>query len=208
MPMLENIAHNYAKGVFDATAQYFLPEGKIESLVTALAIKKEAPKLSDDIIRWILKDAKRLFVIGLKSLHSNPDLLKPALERFKEIKFDDSSIPITSEPPEDNEDDETDTSDKQIWESFGCKGVWGRQHLIAFHQEQWKYFAPVFEDGIFHYELSAHHILPVTWKHKLAHEGGFATVHKVEMHEAHQRIGPKGGKGPYKTVSRETIWPP
>ena len=200
--LLNDIAEKYAKGEFDnSMTQYFLPEGQTRELVTEPSIRKAVPELPDNIIKWILKNSHKLFATTLKSLQSNTTLLLPALKRFKDVGFEDSCMPIHIGPLANDEDNESPTSDTDAWERAFDPKVWGRQHRISFYQDQWIFFAPVFQTSQYLYDLSAEHILPVIWKHELSHEGGFAAVHKVEMHKAHQRLSPKSGGEPYKMVS-------
>jgi hypothetical protein len=201
MLLLDQIAEKYATGVFDyptATKQYFLPEDQIRNLITEPSIREAVPELPDDIIKWILKDSHKLFATTLKSLQGNLSL---ALKRFMDVGFDDSCIPITKGLLENDEDDEIPTSDTDVLERAFDRSVWGRNDLLLFTQNQWIFFAPVFKTSQYDYDLSAEHILPVIWKHEISHQGGFAAVDKVEMHQAHQKIHRKSGGESYKMVS-------
>ncbi|TAQ89933.1 hypothetical protein B7494_g1781 [Chlorociboria aeruginascens] len=204
--LINDIAEKYILGTFDnSQTQFFLPEGQIRELITEPSLREAVPELPDDIIKWILKNSHKLFATTLKSLQSDTTLLLPALKRFKDARFEDSCMPIPIGPRANDEDNESPTSDTDAWERAFDPEVWGRQHRISFFQDQWIFFAPVFQTSQYLYDLCAEHILPVIWKHQLSHEGGFAAVHKVEMHKAHRRLSPKSGGEPYKMLAIKAI---
>ncbi|KAI3329590.1 hypothetical protein F4824DRAFT_383811 [Ustulina deusta] len=163
----------------------FLPNDAIDSLVTEDTISTELETATfgkkkhstrDKLIRWILKDARKLFLIHIHA-GLNPDDTFKSLRKFKRLKFTDKDLPIQ----------DVEYKDCPFKECF--LGCWTPSLLEHFSDYQWKFLSPSFKSNTeFEYHIHDLHrrvILPFVEKDNQK-AGAFSSVYRVTIHAAHR----------------------
>ncbi|KAI1313731.1 HET-domain-containing protein [Xylaria venustula] len=161
----------------------FLPNNAIDHLVTEKTIIGELDKgifrdrkqqSKDKLIEWILKDAKRLFLIHIRS-RLGPDDTFRSLRQFMKQGFTDGKLPIDFE-----------SADRPFNACF-TKNYWTPSSRELFSDSQWTFLSPMFKNVISDYHLQSRHILPFIEKDsQCSKAGAFSAVYKVTIHEAHR----------------------
>lgn len=159
--LLARILNSFATSDYDDDKKNFLPEGcfdvlvTYESVVEELGLEKvylEDNHGANDLVEFILRKAKRLFITAL-FIHfpDPPPLLSQVMSIFKEVDFDDTFLPIT---PSDRL--------KAPFFKDGTDNVrapWTYSKINSFCKHQWSFLAPVFH-RMDHMNLRPEHILP------------------------------------------------
>ncbi|KAH9909794.1 hypothetical protein F4778DRAFT_14888 [Xylariomycetidae sp. FL2044] len=161
----------------------FLPEDRIDKLVTECAIRDELalhttlPNMSTDedksmteLIQWTVKHAKKVFTILVHCRVQGEELLQSVLGLHR--RFTDHQLPI-------------------IWTNHDIlppefEEIPGKIELVAmFCDLQWKFLAPVFTPKRYEYNLSGKCIFPFIESDPKPKEGAFGCVYKVKIHSSH-----------------------
>lgn len=191
VPSLDyDVVKSYVTCKFPEEApRIFMPESRLEELITKETIIQEfsAPSvasrirllkrsnpLDNDLLDFILKSAKRVFMISIICNVRSGDL-KQAMSEFKAKSFGDKDLPIRLD---DSQDEHPHLN----------SSLWPLPKRMEFEQNQWRLLAPVFppeyeEDLV----LENEHILPFTYVGANKKEGTFGTVYEVSIHHSHQK---------------------
>lgn len=191
----DDIASLFCTSNFDGSDRDYLPEGCLDSLITAKSIKCELDKFTQDLHRlktedsrrktremytddfrqelgrWIQNNAPRTFAT-MVHCGLGPLYLLMSMQKCRETKFDDHKLPI---PTPDSLPESWNTS------------IWPRHKLRDFYDKQWKFLAPVFLKDKYHYDCKKNCIFPFTRENVPPRYGAFSTVYKVTVHEKHQK---------------------
>ncbi|KAI0432193.1 hypothetical protein F5Y09DRAFT_160880 [Xylaria sp. FL1042] len=161
----------------------FLPNNAIDILVTeeniiaeldGVKFKKRKHTSRDKLIQWILKDARKLFLIHI-DVGLGPDDAFRSLKQFMKQGFVDKNLPIL----------DVKSKDFRFNECF--LGCWKQCYLERFSDFQWRYLSPIFRGAESEYHLDRRHVLPFIEKDRQGTKAGaFSIVHKVTIHEAHR----------------------
>lgn len=172
--------------------QKFFPKDIFDSLMTSDNVKsvlvEVVPQQSiDELARFILKSAKRVFAILVCIGKAS------AVKEFKNGGFTDDSLPVGIEDMEGDPDVWTvrsyqTGSDFQVggqpWTMFHPK-TWAYKDISDFCERQWLYMAPIFRlDDPF--ERKFHMRLPLPFiANRQEVPSNFSTVIEMEIHPAH-----------------------
>ncbi len=185
----DKIYKNFVNSQFnDEDPKSYLPEGCIDKLVTRASIGEALSqglvsmplREREELVQFIERKAKKVFAITMIVIMDGKKLCL-AMKDFMRYDFGDDSkhLPLSQEARKDN------------WPrplAFRNKELWNRLRLFKFHDEQWKFFVPIFSKAKFHYDLEWRHILPFqSVKGSQPKTGSFGKVFEVEIHEAHQK---------------------
>lgn len=185
--LLDQILEHLVESEFpvDSTKQRFLPQGKLDDLITKDSIaqefeladsSKKRSRADNELIDLICKSAKKVFATALFSGLRGKDLRK-AMSRFKRHGFSDQSLPVKPE------------FDKL---SYVNDKPWNMLNRFNFRDNQWRFLAPVFPnptpDADLKMVLEPEHILPFTYVDEQRREGTFGNVYQVTIHPKHQEI--------------------
>jgi len=173
-----------SKSEFDG--KEFLPEGCLDDLITyesvlrELGLKEQDMRKGSDeegLVDFILKPpgAKKVFATLMFCGFTEIDL-RMAISQFKSINFQDTSLPIT----------EKTKRDIPFFEPT-IVNPWRSMKIRHFCDYQWTFLAPVFSNNSLDLDLQPRHILPFIRATKNIDEGAFGDVHRVTIHESHQR---------------------
>lgn len=161
--------------------QDFMPNDKLDDLVTDQSVTQtlfadEAHTVVNEqmhaLITYVLKSAKRLFVISLLCGLSG-DRLKMSMKSFHSNSFSDGDLPLTS------------LESLEQYAAFNTR-AWPKLGKKLFMSMQWKLLSPVFPQGFSRLDLRQEHILPFTRVAPERREGNFGAVYQVTIHPAHQ----------------------
>ncbi|KAI1277694.1 hypothetical protein F5Y07DRAFT_398247 [Xylaria sp. FL0933] len=164
----------------------FLPNNIIDSLVTEENIiaefettrfwkTKATRDKSDKLIRWILKDARKLFLIHIYVNGLRPEDRFRSLKHFMKQGFVDEYLPLL----------DVESEDFPYKECF--LNCWTPFYLDRFFNVQWRFVSPIFRGNESEYHLHRNHILPFIDKDNNGTKAGaFSIVYKVTIHEAHR----------------------
>ncbi|KAI0468300.1 HET-domain-containing protein [Xylaria cf. heliscus] len=179
----DNITQNFCRSIFSECGNSFLPNNVVDSLVTRDTImaelssnefKEMKERDKEKFIKWIQKDAPKLFLIHIH-IGLGPDTTFTSLRRFKRHKFKDTYLPIQDPTAEDFPFKKCFEKDWRPWS------------LESFSDSQWIFLSPKFESTRIDYTLHVRDIFPFIDKEITeVQSGGFSSVYKVTIHEAHR----------------------
>ncbi|KAI0976452.1 hypothetical protein F4678DRAFT_225952 [Xylaria arbuscula] len=164
----------------------FLPNDAIDELVTGDNIIREldTPRFRgksqsrrDKLVKWILKDARKLFLIHVYAglSYDHPDDTFRSLKQFMVQGVTDENLPIH----------DVGSQDCLLQQRF--HSCWTSYYLERFSNSQWMFLSPTFIIAEPEYHLHRRHILPFVDKDTQGSKAGaFSTVYKVTIHEAHR----------------------
>lgn len=173
--------------------KYFIPADDLEHLLTAdaISIELQAQGLSEDRARSysedILKSARKLFAI-LVYVRQGEKVLE-----FLEEDIEDSDLPFIRSDMDPKAKDYKLCSSRRPGQPIKCMENWSRHLVEDFGRDQWWMLVPIFEyhEGIEHYDLQDNCVLPWVEDEESGDreiQGGFGSVSKVAIHQAHQRF--------------------
>ncbi|KAF2120730.1 hypothetical protein BDV96DRAFT_484564 [Lophiotrema nucula] len=175
----ESILAAFETSNFDTQEQDYLPEERIQKLVTRRAIigelKAQGPnEVIDPLVAWTLDGARKIFAIMVECGLREQQIFA-SLQGFRQSGFKDASLPI--EDPRRRKGPAPEHFDSRTW---------NMAKLYNFYRNQWKYLAPVFTDSAFLYHLAPECILPFTIVGE-PKVGAFSSIRKVLVHPDHLR---------------------
>lgn len=175
--LVNHLLKGLVKSSFD-NGKEFWPRGCIEKIVTLEAITEELDPTLDALVDFIIDEGRTIFAIALCS-NLDGDRLYLAMNQFKELNFNDSSLPIVGDDV------------KRIFFPTGkaYKYPWNGLSVKNFCSYQWKSLAPVFDTKNRTLELHAEAVLPFTRTSRYGSSGTFGEVNKVTIHPDHKRRG-------------------
>ncbi|KAF4493514.1 serine threonine kinase [Fusarium agapanthi] len=177
------IRHSLRNSVINETS--FLPESDIKSLVTPDKTTLLLPNAKPELIDFICKDAKKLFLIA--SLHHGN--LQDIMGTFKYHGMTDKRLPIRDLTSEDRYCDvhteglQRVCSHEKALEAFHG---WDAHDVWNFYNDQWKFCAPILNMECSSQEFHPKHTLPFTEKGTTQKDGHFSTVVEAVIHPSHQ----------------------
>ena len=162
------------------TAEHFIPESELNSVITPTAIFEEIQTASihlsnkDDIIRFVLRSARKVFAIlaYIGRLDALPDFLENGLT--------DSSLPmmrIAANPPEPITSTHSHDGFPR-WNEIGAR----------FEDCQWLFLSPIFDKPGVHLDVPSHCPLPLTYQEHFERDPAGSALQRVKFHPSHQRI--------------------
>lgn len=158
----------------------FWPHGCTEGIFTRDSISK-ALKVNanepNELVDFILDKSRTTFAILLHCAFDRAHL-RQAMDHLKDIKMDDSKLPITYDDLMHHIFDPSPTNieDKSPWTIFGVKN---------FCINQWAFIAPVFETCNKVLNLHRNAIFPFIKSSSHGSSGAFGQVYEVTIHDAH-----------------------
>ncbi|KAF4436564.1 serine/threonine protein kinase [Fusarium austroafricanum] len=164
----------------------FLPENKIEKLVTRDKIKLLLPYAKPDLVSFVCDHARKLFLTA--SLRRCD--LQVVLNAFRAYDMTDNSLPIRDLSSEDEyctvhtQGSQKICSHERALEAFHD---WTTHDVWNFYKDQWTFCAPVLDFSCPTQELDAKCILPFTHKEDAQRDGHFSMVFQADIHPSHQR---------------------
>ncbi|KAI3324604.1 HET-domain-containing protein [Xylariaceae sp. AK1471] len=185
----------------------FLPQSALSSLIGNADLGVLLPRASEDLIKFVRRDAPRVFLTIALSLDVSGDELVEVVKSFQERRFTDKALPVENiELHMRCLDRESDVRCKCPECTLLCEkgGVscahdkvlnvfhnedWGSSTFGNFYNNQWIFSAPVFKKSNFRQfntELPEKTILPFTWKSTKPHSGHFSNVFEAKLHADHQ----------------------
>ncbi|KAF4539104.1 Serine threonine protein kinase [Lasiodiplodia theobromae] len=166
----------------------FVPANKFNELVTEESIEAEIPDSPRELIEFIYKDAKMVFmtVLDIKE-HDNQSELGSMMQSFRASGFTDKHLPIRNPRDLLAEHDNghhfpvlpPDTFDHEKWTTDA---------KVRFYRSQWTFLAPIFTEGKLKHDFPQETMLPFTEISPSVREGFFSTVSQVKIHPAHQKV--------------------
>ncbi|RKL32586.1 hypothetical protein BFJ72_g10529 [Fusarium proliferatum] len=177
------IRHSLQNSVINETT--FLPESEIKSLVAPDKIKLLLPNAKPELVDFICKDAKKLFLTA--SLHHGN--LQDIMGTFKGHGMTDKYLPIRDLTSEDRYCDvhteglQRVCSHEKALEAFHR---WDAHDVWNFYNDQWKFCAPMLNMECISQEFHPKHILPFIEKGTTQKDGHFSTVFEAVIHPSHQ----------------------
>ncbi|KAG7409314.1 Calcium/calmodulin-dependent protein kinase type 1 [Fusarium oxysporum f. sp. rapae] len=163
----------------------FLPESDIKNLVTADKIKLLLPNAKSELVDFICKDAKKLFLTA--SLHHGN--LQDIMGTFESHGMTDKNLPIRNLTSEDKYCDvhteglQRVCSHEKALEAFHR---WDAHDVWTFYNDQWTFCAPILNMECSSQEFHPKHILPFIEKGITQKDGHFSTVFEAVIHPSHQ----------------------
>lgn len=176
--LVDNLLKELVDSSFDKGKEFW-PRGCIEKIVTLQAITEQLDPTLDALVDFIMDGSRTIFAIALCS-NLEGDRLFRAMDQFKELNFNDSSLPIVGDDA------------KRIFISPTGKGFkypWNSLSVKNFRSYQWKSLAPVFETKNRTLKLHPKAVLPFTRTSRHGSSGTFGEVNKVTIHPDHKRRG-------------------
>ena len=184
--LVNRICREFVESKFpdDAEPQLFLPDGKIDELITEESVARELELENEPtpgntrLIAFICQSAKKVFASALLS-GLNGKVLRKVMSNFRRNRFDDRSLPVGPE---------FDTL------PFVCysDSPWLSMQCMYFKSSQWRFMTPVFVDPDSGKELTMilkkGDIFPFTFVHEQKREGTFGNVYQVTIHTANQVV--------------------
>lgn len=176
--LVDHLLKGLIKSSFDKGKEYW-PRGCIEEIVTLQAITEQLDPALDALVDFIMDGSQRIFAIAICS-NLDGDRLFQAMNQFKELNFNDSSLPIVGDDV------------KRVFFSPTGKGFqypWNGLSVKTFRSYQWKSLAPVFETTNRTLNLHPKAVLPFTRTSRKSSSGTFGEVNKITIHPDHKGHG-------------------
>jgi serine/threonine protein kinase len=163
----------------------FLPESNIKSLVMADKMKLLLPNAKPELIEFICKDAKRLFLIASLRHGSLQDIMVT----FRHHGMTDKHLPIRDLTSEDKYCDVHNEGLQRVCsheKALEALHGWEAHDVWDFYNDQWKFCAPILDMECSSQEFHPKHILPFIEKGTTQKDGHFSTVFEAVIHPSHQ----------------------
>jgi hypothetical protein len=167
----------------------FLPYNKLSELVTRDGVVS-AFQIADfsgweDLVDFVLNDAKRLFLILVMMTSRKEE----KLSLLKGLEYDgikDASLPIGFNKRENKQYYGYSLEGRHDGPQFGIFDEWERNERELFESNQWRFIAPVFGEGRFRFHFATKIRLPfLKVAPKPSSSGFFGEVSRIEMHPKH-----------------------
>ncbi|WJG37203.1 uncharacterized protein FOBCDRAFT_245552 [Fusarium oxysporum Fo47] len=177
------VRHSLKRSVLSEAS--FLPESQIKELVTPDKIKVLLPNAKPELVDFICKHAKKLFLTA--SLHHGN--LQDIMDTFKYHGMTDKELPIRDLTSENKYCDvhteglQRVCSHEKALEAFHR---WDTHDVWTFYNDQWKFCAPILDMECSSQEFHTKHILPFIEKGTTQKDGHFSTVFQAAIHPSHQ----------------------
>ncbi|RKK67138.1 hypothetical protein BFJ69_g14766 [Fusarium oxysporum] len=166
------VRHSLKRSVL--SEESFLPESQIKKLVTPDKIKAILPNAKPELVDFICKHAKKLFLTA--SFHHGN--LQDNMDTFKYHGMTDKELPIRDLTSEDKYCDvhteglQRVCSHEKALEAFHR---WDTHDVWTFYKDQWTFCAPILDMECSSQEFHAKHILPFIEKGTTQKDGHFST---------------------------------
>jgi hypothetical protein len=170
----------------------FLPDNKLSELVTRDGVVSafQIAKFSgwEDLVDFVLNDAKRLFLI-LVMMTSRKEEKLSLLKGLECDGIKDASLPISFNKRENKQYYGYSLEGRHDGPQFGIFDEWERNDRELFEGHQWRFTAPVFDGSRFRFHFAKNRRLPYLGvAQKPASSGFFGEVSRIEIHRAHIRL--------------------
>jgi hypothetical protein len=183
----------------------FLPESEINKLITTDKIKLLLPNAKPDLVDFICKDAKKLFLTASWHLGNLQDIMST----FKDHGMTDERLPIRDLTSEDKYCDFHTEQLQQVCshdEALKAFHSWETHDVWTFYNDQWTFCAPILDMGCSSLEFHAKHKLPFISKGTSQKDGHFSTVFEAEIHPSHHiSRGSSKASTPYCDITTKAI---
>ncbi|KAK3986450.1 putative negative regulator of the PHO system [Cladorrhinum sp. PSN332] len=182
---------------------YFFPRGSVEALikekVVSQMIKEEQHKLKNALKRpitdsMIAQYARTVCQSGYRKMFAILVMLERAWEiaLFVEDKLSDGDLPLLAYSVGSSgrlvEMRRKDSPNQRL----ACCQNWSPRTHEEFDKEQWGLISPFFARGKLRrahfYELSKKDILPWTKEDSKVHQGGYASISRIQIHPNHHNF--------------------
>ncbi|KAI5464981.1 kinase-like domain-containing protein [Mariannaea sp. PMI_226] len=165
----------------------FLPEDAIRQLTTEKKIQPLLPNASQELIHFIRKKAKRVFLTAAFDHPADVNLNEFA-ELLQRFNFTDSNLPI---------DDISYNGSCEWFEERGrdcCEHDpelevfhdWEESSVTRFFENQFQFNSPVFKKTGSAEQISENSIMPFTWVSPITKDGHFSSVREAKLRTDHQ----------------------
>ena len=168
--------------------QEFLPYNKLDELVTidkvSSAFQDANISGAEDLLGFVLNDAKRLFLILVRMTSRTVEKLS-LLRDLQRDGINDASLPIGFKR-DNNKYYGYSLEDGLDGTKFEIFNNWERNDRELFESNQWRFTAPVFDGSRFRFNFTKKRILPyLEVAPKPASSGFFGEVSRIVIHSAH-----------------------
>jgi hypothetical protein len=167
----------------------FLPDNELRELVTRREVRSAFQNTSisgaEDLVDFVLKDAKRLFLI-LVMMTSKNDQKLSLLRGLRHDGINDASLPIGFKKRENRQYYGYSLEGRHDGPQFAIFKEWDRIDRELFESNQWRFTAPVFDNSRFRFHFATKRRLPyLKVAPKPSSSGFFGEVSRIEIHSAH-----------------------
>jgi hypothetical protein len=188
--LANKIPASFASSTFDGHRPEYLPDSCVKNLITQTTVDDELKQINHSypwfndqkrtqLAVWIEQHAKKILAITLLC-DLEPSMLIMAMSYFKKFGFTDDCLPIDNPKT-------WDSNQRPVRRQAFDARIWEGLKISRFYKEQWCCLAPVFSPARYEYDLPLHCILPFIKTGTPPKKGAFSSVHRVEIHEDHQR---------------------
>ncbi|KAK2611673.1 hypothetical protein N8I77_005003 [Diaporthe amygdali] len=156
----------------------FFPNGCIDRIITPETVAATLNAQADqrrlaELVDFASQESKTIFAI-LLCCDLNIEEIHQALRHFKSIRIDDSKLPVIG----------NDTKLFFFTERTYQK-PWTRLRVRHFCSNQWKFLAPIFQNGQRELSLHSDQVLPFLAVNQRGNPGMFGEVYQVTIHPGH-----------------------
>ncbi|KAK7423846.1 hypothetical protein QQZ08_008890 [Neonectria magnoliae] len=174
---------------YGSRPERFLPESSISRLVTEEKVKELMPAASSDLIRFVCREARRVF-LTLVYCHNDLKSLLGIVKDFRHCGLSDKRFPIDDITKDKKcvEVMEEEVEDVQCSHDTSLDAFhdWDRFDISVFYEQQWHFASPVFRESQPKQILDKHSILPFTKVNREGKGGHFSEVSEAELRADHQ----------------------
>lgn len=166
----------------------FLPDNKLTELVTRREVQSAFQNAgisgAEDLVDFVLNDAKRLFLILVMMTSKSEEKLS-LLRGLQHDGINDTSLPIGFKR-ENKQCYGYSLEGRHDGPRFAIFNDWERNERDLFESNQWRFTAPVFDNSRFRFHFATKRILPyLKVAPKPSSSGFFGEVSRIEIHSAH-----------------------
>lgn len=158
---------------------------KIEAGAVRRELDKGGEEYDDALVKYIVQDANKLFLISVVSFRESAKVLK-AMKLFQTYGFRDGKEPTEFTVQVPGKDPKTFPGlERESFLGMDQK-LWSPASTGSFCENQWKALVPVFSAETPQYEFGGRTVLPFTRIDFEAMAGGtFAKVYKIKIEPGH-----------------------
>jgi len=139
---------------------------------------------AEDLVDFVLNDAKRMFLILL--MMSETDEKLSLLRGLRNNGINDASLPIGLDKENRKHYGYSLEGPRHDGPQFAVFNEWKRNDRVLFESNQWKFTAPVFGGSKFRFQFAPKRRLPyLKVAAKPSSSGFFGEVSRIEIHPAH-----------------------
>ncbi|KPM36558.1 hypothetical protein AK830_g10019 [Neonectria ditissima] len=168
----------------------FLPESSISQLVTEKNVKELIPKASPELIQFVCREARRVFLtLAFCWCGDFMDPLLDITEEFQDCGLSDEWFPIENITITEKCEmmvEECEDVQCRHHPSLDAFHDWNSFYVSRFYNDQWQFASPVFTENQPKQILHARSILPITWVNREGKGGHFSEVSEAKLRFDHQ----------------------